>query len=171
MPKKLTRNIVLIGLMGSGKTMIARELAGRLKVKRFSVDEIVEAKENHSIAEIVETKGWPYFRNLEHKTVKALSRKKGVVIDCGGGVVVNPKNLELLKKNGIVFFLKASPQVLYKRLKGDKARPLINEPNPLARLKAIYKERLPLYKQADVIVDASDASIEGPVIEILKKVL
>ena len=169
--RELTKNIVLIGLMGSGKTMISKDLAKKLKVKRFSIDEMIEKKEKCSIAKIVDKEGWPYFRVLEHKTVKLLSRKKGIIIDCGGGVVLNSENFELLRKNGIIFHLKATPQVLYKRLKGDKTRPLINEPNPLARLKRIFKERLPLYNQADFIIDASDPSIDGPVVEILKKVL
>ena len=167
--KKLTSIIVLIGLMGSGKTMIAKSLARKLKVKRFSTDEMVEAKQRRSIAKIVEDKGWPYFRKLEHQMIKRLSQKKGIVIDCGGGVVTNLKNFELLRKNGIIFHLKATPQVIYKRLKGDQTRPLINGPNPLARIKKILKERLPLYNQADFTINASDPSINGPVAEILKK--
>ena len=167
--KKLKRSIVLVGLMGSGKTMIAKELAKRLKVDRFSTDEMVEVKENSSIAEIVINKGWEYFRSLEHKIVKKLSLKKGVIIDCGGGVVINPDNFDLLKKSGIIFHLKADPQVLYQRLKGDKTRPLINGPNPQARIKELFKERLPLYNQADFTIDASDPSIEGPIVEILQK--
>jgi shikimate kinase len=168
---KLIKNIVLIGLMGSGKTIISKSLSKKLKADRFSIDEMIETKEKSSINKIVEKKGWPYFRLAEHRIVKKLSRKRSIVIDCGGGIVLNPANIELLKKNGIIFYLKASPQVIYKRLKGDKTRPLLNDPNPLARLKSIYKERLPLYSQADFIIDASDPSIEGPVAEILKKVL
>ena len=166
--KKLTLNIVLIGLMGSGKTMIAKSLAQKLKVKYFSIDAMIEARQKRSIAKIVENKGWPYFRKLEGQMVKKLSRKKGIVIDCGGGVVLNPKNFELLKKNGMIFHLKATPQVIYKRLKGDQTRPLINGPNPLARIRKIFKERLPLYSQADFTIDASDPAIDGPVAEIFE---
>jgi shikimate kinase len=170
MIKKLTKNIVLIGLMGSGKTMIAKSIAQKLKVERFSTDDLIELKEKRSITDIVARKGWPYFRKLEHTIVKKLARKKGIVIDCGGGVVLNSKNFELLRKNGIIFHLKARPDVLYKRLQGDQTRPLIHGPNPQARLKALYKERLPLYNQANFTINASKASIQGPIVRILKRV-
>lgn len=168
--KKLMKNIVLIGLMGSGKTVISKALAKKLKVERFSIDELIQAKEKRPIGEIVASKGWPYFRQMEHKIVKKLSLKKGIIIDCGGGVVLDPKNFEFLRKNGIIFHLKATPDVLYKRLKGDQTRPLIHGPNPQARLKALYKERLPLYNQADFTVNASGNSVEGPIVRILKRV-
>jgi shikimate kinase len=170
MNKKLSQNIVLIGMMGSGKTMVAKALAQKLGMEYLSTDALVEEGENRSIADIVKDKGWPYFRQLEHKVIKLLSSKKGVIIDCGGGVVLNPENFDLLKKNGTMFFLKADPEVIYQRLKGDKTRPLMNVPNPQERLQEILKERLPLYSQADYTIDASDPSIEGPVIEILQKI-
>ena len=169
--KKLLKNIVLIGLMGSGKTMISKALAKKLGIKRLCTDEMIEKREKRPIARIVDENGWPYFRDQEHKAIKKISRQKAVVIDCGGGVVLNKENFDLLRKNGIIFYLKAKPEVIYNRLKADTTRPLIQGPNPLARLKAIYKERLPLYNQADFIIDASDASIKGPVTEILQKVL
>jgi len=164
------KNIVLIGLMGSGKTVVSKKLAAQLKIERFSTDEMIEAQEKLTITKIVELKGWPYFRDLEHSIIRSLAAKQGVIIDCGGGVVLNPANLELLKKNGLVFFLKAAPDVLFRRLKNDKTRPLISGPNPQARLKEIYEERLPLYNQADVIIDSSDDTCARPVVEILKKV-
>jgi shikimate kinase len=165
------KNIVLIGLMGSGKTLISKDLAKKLHKERFSSDEMIETKEQCSITKLVQDKGWPYFRALEHAVIKDLSQKKGIIIDCGGGVVLDPANVELLKKNGTIFHLDAAPDVLFARLKNDKSRPLISGPNPQARLKELYEERLPLYNQAaDVTVDASDASLQKPIVEILKKV-
>ena len=169
MKKNLTKNIVLIGFMGSGKSMTAKALSNKLKIKYFSTDDLIEAKQKRSIAQIIEDKGWDYFRELEHKEIKKLSSKKGVVIDCGGGIVLNPKNIKLLKVNGIIFYLKVTPKIIYNRLKDDKTRPLISGPNPQAKIKEILKTRIPLYNQADFTVDASDPSIDVPVAEILKK--
>ena len=166
----MKKNVVLIGMMGSGKTVIAKALAKKLKVPCFSIDTLIEKKARRKIKNIIADKGWPYFRELEHQMVVQVAKKKGIIIDCGGGVVLNPLNFDLLKKHGIIFFLKATPKVIYERIKGDPHRPLVNVPNPLAQLTKIYRQRLPLYKQADFIIDASDESIASPVAEIHAKV-
>ncbi len=138
-------------------------------MKRFSTDEMIVKKEKRTIAKLVESKGWSYFRKLEQEVVKAVASKQSVIIDCGGGVVLNPKNIKLLKANGIIFYLKASADVIYNRIKDDKTRPLISGPNPKAKIKEILKERLPLYSQADVIINSSDPSIDIAVARIIKK--
>ena len=163
-------NIVLTGMMGSGKTMIAKALAKKLRVPLLSTDGLVEKKARRKIKDMVAQKGWEYFRALEHGIIAQVSKKKGVIIDCGGGVVLDPKNMALLKKNGIIFYLEAPPEVLHERLKNDPHRPLLQVADPLAELSRIYTERLPLYSQADYIINASDASIAGPVEQILAKV-
>ena len=166
----MDKNIVLVGFMGSGKSMIARELGARLKVDMVSTDDIAESKENKSIHEIFKAKGEAYFRNLETEIIKEVSKKRGLVIDCGGGVVLRKENLPQLKTNGIVFYLAATPEIIYQRIKNEKHRPLLKVPDPLGCIKELYEQRLPLYNQADYIVDANDASIEGPIVEILKKI-
>ena len=166
----MTRNIVLIGLMGSGKSMVARALESRLGVPRLSTDELIEAKEGRPVREIFQDPGEGHFRQLEHAVVLDLARKKGVIIDCGGGIVLNPAHLPLLKENGIVFHLKANPEVIYSCIKGDPSRPLVNVPDPRERIDQLFKERMPLYDQADVVLDASDPSIEGVVAQIIQRV-
>lgn len=169
--KKLVKNIVLIGMMGSGKSLIARELARQLDVSVYSTDELIERKAKNKIRQIVADKGWPYFRKVEHAVVKRVAAKKGVVIDCGGGIVVNPDNLKLLRKHGIIIFLKASPAVIYKRIKNDPNRPLVHAAeDPMAVIKMLYKQRLPLYSQADITINASHPSIAGPVARIIKAI-
>lgn len=166
----MKKNIVLIGMMGSGKSTIAKLLEKRLRLKRYSTDEIIEAKTKKSITELVASKGWDYFRLKEERVVAQLSKKKGVIIDTGGGVILNPANLKALKNNGIVFFVKASPASIYKRIKNEKHRPLLQVPNPLGEIRRIYKERLPLYSRADVVIHASTASFDKAIAKIRKAV-
>ncbi len=166
----MKKNIVLIGLMGSGKSMIARALHESLRIPSFSIDSMIEEQEGRKVREIFELRGETYFRNLEHAVVKELSVKTAVIIDCGGGIVLNPENIALLRKNGIIVHLQASPETIVARLKGDTSRPLMNVPNPLAAIRAISEVRLPLYNQADLTIDANDPSIEGPVAQILSRI-
>ena len=84
--------------------------------------------------------------------------------------MLHKENLQLLKTNGIVFYLQATPEVIYQRIKDEGHRPLLKTPDPLGCIKELYQQRLPLYNQADYTIDANDASIEGPVVEILKKI-
>ena len=167
----MNKNIVLIGFMGSGKSMIARQLGQRLKVEVVATDRLIEAKEGQAIDEIFKSKGETYFRNIERDIIKDVSLRRGIVIDCGGGVVCVKENLQNLKTNGIVFYLQATPEVIYQRIKHESHRPLLKVSDPLGHIKELYQHRLPLYNQADYVIDANDASIEGPVAEILKKIL
>ena len=166
----MMKNIVLIGFMGSGKSLIARELGKRLQRDVVSTDELIEAKEGRAIHEIFKSNNESYFRNIEHDTIKEVSLRQGIIIDCGGGVILHKENLKLLKVNGIVFYLEATPAVIYERIKHETHRPLLKVPDPLGCIKELYQQRLPLYGQADHTIDANDASIEGPVVEIIKKI-
>ena len=157
--------------MGSGKSKIAREIARRLNVEVIATDDLIEAREGQKIQDIFKTKGESYFRDLEVEIIKEVSSlHHGVIIDCGGGVVLREENLPTLKVNGIVFYLQASPEVIYERIKKEGHRPLLQVPDPLGFMKQLYDQRLPLYNQADYVIDANDASIEGPVVEILMKI-
>jgi len=166
----MAKNIILIGFMGSGKSMIARELGKRLKRDVIATDDLAQAKEGQIIHEIFKSKGEAYFRDLEHDIIKEVSLRQGIIIDCGGGVVLCQENLPHLKSNGIVFYLQATPEVIYERIKNETHRPLLKVPDPLGCIKELYNQRLPLYNQADFTIDANSASIEGPVAEILERI-
>lgn len=166
----MDKNIVLIGFMGSGKSMIARELGVRLKRQVISTDELAEDMEKKTIHEIFKSKGEAYFRNLEKQIIQEVSLRQGVIIDCGGGVVLDKENLKHLKTNGIVFYLEAEPEVIYQRIKHEGHRPLLKTSDPLGCIKELYQQRLPLYNLAHHTIDANDASIEGPIAEILKTI-
>ncbi len=151
----MDKNIVLIGFMGAGKTVAARVLARRLKAKAVSTDELIEKKEGRPIPEIFAKSGEPYFRGLEKDIIREVSRKKNLIIDCGGGVFVDPENAALLKKHGIVIYLSATPEVLHERTAGRKHRPLLNVDDPMARIKELLAQREPSYKQAHYTLDTS----------------
>lgn len=167
----MVKNIVLIGFMGSGKTLLSKQLAKQLNRQRVSIDEAIEAKHGKTIADIFKTLGEAYFRASEEAVVKEFALSQGLIIDCGGGIVINPANIKALKQNGVIFLLDVSAQTIYHRLKNDTTRPLLNVPDPQGAIKALLDQRLPLYQHAaDFIVDANDPSLEVPLVEILKKV-
>lgn len=153
------KNIVLIGFMGSGKSFVSIRLGKILKREVFSTDSLIEKRTGQKIPVIFKRFGEAYFRKIEKDVVKALSRKRGVILDCGGGVIVDPLNIVRLKKNGTLIYLKASPRFLYQNIKGRK-RPLLNAPDPLRTIKKMLGLRKPLYEQsADHIINSERKSI------------
>lgn len=164
---KTDKNIVLIGFMASGKTLSSQELAKRLGRERVSTDEIITEREGRTIREIFAQSGEPYFRQLEKKLVEEISRRRDLVIDCGGGIVMNEESLNALKASGIVFFLEASPEAIYRRTKGMKNRPLLNVDNPLEKIKELLALRDPHYRKAHHVVDSNSDNIGKVVDDIL----
>lgn len=162
----LSKNIVLIGFMGSGKSMTSNKLASLLKKEVFSTDEMIEQKEGRSISEIFSAEGEDYFREKEREAVQEISNRQGVVIDCGGGVVLNPENMNDLKRNGIVFYLSAPVDFLFEQIKGYEHRPLMNVDDPKAKIEEMLKVRDPLYRQADHVIDSDQKSIDQIVEDI-----
>lgn len=167
----LDGNIVLIGFMGSGKSSVGHYLAKILDMQYISTDDIIEEREKMKIGEIFKKKKEKYFREKEREVVAYVSNLKTCVIATGGGIVLNWENVEALKKNGKTFFLKASPEVIYERIKDDKTRPLLNVDDPLSAIKRILKARMPLYrKAADYTIDTTKLSIEDVAEKIKNKI-
>ncbi len=162
------KNIVLIGLMGSGKSSTGLVLAKLLKRKIYSTDELIEKKEGQTIVQIFECQGEAYFRQLEQMMVKKICAKKGVVIDCGGGVFINKENRDTLKENGLVIYLSADVQSLYDRVKIRTHRPLLKVEDPLKKLKDLLKERQKFYQEADLKIKTDGKTPQEVAEEILK---
>ncbi len=145
-------NIVLIGLMGCGKTTIGRKLSHLLNTSFIDVDDDIE-QHYGSIKNLFE-KGEEYFRDLESQRVESLSMRENTVIATGGGVVLRPSNMDALKKNGIVFYLKRSLDEIIETLDPSN-RPLLSKGTEV--LYQIEKEREPLYLlYSDYVIDSSD---------------
>lgn len=163
----MSKNIILIGFMGAGKSLVARELAKRLQRPLVSTDAVIEKKTGQKITEIFQRSGEKTFRDLEKQAVAQIVRQEGQVIDCGGGVVLSPENLSSLKKSGVVFYLRARAAVIYERIKNEKHRPLLNNPDPLATITELLAQREAVYQEADHVIDANDPSIEPVCLEII----
>lgn len=140
-------NIVLIGYRGTGKSAVGAMLADRLKMDCISMDAQIVHRAGMPIPEIVEKFGWPRFRDLETEVARELSEKDHLVIDTGGGVIERGENITALRRNGSVFWLKASVDVIISRIETDTQRPSLVEGKTfteevaevLARRSAKYK--------------------------------
>lgn len=161
------KNIVLIGFMGTGKSSVGKIVAKRLNLKFLDIDSIIEKTTGMKISEIFARFGERRFRDLESEVVKLVSSKEGAVISTGGGVVVREKNIETLKRTGVVFWLKASEETIYERVKDCKDRPLLQVENPLQKIRELLKKRTPLYEKADFMIDTDGALPE----EVAEKII
>ncbi len=155
-------NIVLIGYRGTGKTAIARELAKRLSMKVVGMDEEIVRRTGKSIPEIVEQHGWNHFRDIESEVAADLENEDNLIIDAGGGIIVRPKNIEILKKNGMIFWLVADEKTIVSRIVRDQQRPsLTGTRSFVEEVAEILAERTPKYKAAaDHIIDTARNRIE-----------
>lgn len=162
------RNIVLVGFMGSGKTSVGKILAKKLNLKFFDTDSIIERATGMKISEIFARFGERRFRDLESELVELLSKKKGAVISTGGGVVVRQRNIENLRKSGVIFWLKASEETIYQRIRGCKDRPLLQVENPVQRIRELLNKRASLYERADYTVETDGFTPEEVADRIIK---
>lgn len=152
-------NIVLCGMMGSGKTTVARVLENIYGFSVVDTDEII-VRRHGEINAIFRDLGEQAFRDIESQTVKEVSALDGYVISLGGGVVLRRSNVEELKKNGKIFYLRTRAETVIARVKGDSSRPLL-QGNLEERVHAILKDRSKVYEEAaDVVIDTDDKSPE-----------
>lgn len=164
-----TKNVYLIGLMGSGKTTIGRSLAKRLGFGFVDSDREIEARTGVSIPTIFEIEGEDGFRKREAQVIAEVSRQSGVVVATGGGAVLRPENRENLRAHGFVVYLNVPPQTLWERTRHDRNRPLLQVADPLLKLKELFDQRDSLYREvADLIVDGSRINAQA-VLQLLMK--
>jgi shikimate kinase len=166
------KNIVLVGFMGTGKTVVGKLLATRLKKQRLCLDDMIEWKVGKPITKIFGEDGEDFFRRIEKEMVEAVSHDRDAIIDAGGGVVIDGDNIKSLKEHGIVICLKARPEVIYERTKGCLRRPLLDTPNPIDSIKELLGRREQYYNRADYQIDTSELmpeEVAEKIIEILEK--
>jgi shikimate kinase len=153
-------NIALIGFMGTGKSSVAQLVAAQLHFTLLDTDHVIEARAGKTISDIFSQDGEPAFRTLEKTIVGELVGRKKTVISTGGGLPANPENLASIKTHSLVVCLWASPEKIWERVKNQSHRPLLNELDPLAKMKSLLEERTPFYRQADVLLNTEMRSLK-----------
>lgn len=131
--------------MGTGKTSVGKEVARKAKRQFVDLDELIELKEKLAVCAIFALKGEPYFRKIEKRALKEVSAEKNFIVACGGGIVTDKDNIEIMKDTGIIICLTASPGVILKRTSGYAYRPLLNVADPKGQIGHLLKLRAPYY--------------------------
>lgn len=159
----------LVGMMGSGKSTIGREVSARIGVDFVDTDDLVAALTDSSVAELWGEEGEEAFRRLESRMLASAASGDDVVVATGGGAILNDGNIDLMRRTGRVVWLRARPEVLAARLGRDSTRPLLAESDdPVAALRELLATREGRYAQAaHVTVDTGLLSIEEAVEEVL----
>jgi shikimate kinase len=155
-----TCNIVLCGFMATGKSSVGKRLAAKVHYDFLDLDTLIEAEAGMSIPEIFSSQGEAAFRLLESRMVDRVTDKSGFVIATGGGTIVNPQNLEKLKRSGVIINLTADIPTILQRIGSGEDRPMLREGNRLERIRALMEQRAEAYAKADIIMDTSLLSID-----------
>ena len=160
--------LVLVGMMGAGKTTVGRRLAARLNRQFLDSDEEIEKAAQMSIPEIFEQRGEPEFRAGETRVIARVLKDGGIVLATGGGAFVNEETRALVKGEAISIWLKAEADILFERVSRRSNRPLLKTANPRATLEKLIEDRYPIYAEADVTVISRDVPqdvVAGDVID------
>ena len=154
------RSVVLVGMMGAGKSTIGRRLAGRLRLPFVDADAAIEEAHRMSIAEIFEIHGEPYFRDGEARVIARLLDSGPSVLATGGGAFMREDTRNRIRDKAVSIWLKADADVILRRVKRRVDRPLLQTPDPAATIERLIEERHPLYQRADLTIESRDVPHE-----------
>lgn len=166
--KEYKPNIILTGFMATGKTCVGRRLAGRLGYDFVDLDTSVEAEAGMPVPQIFASQGEATFRELEARMVEQAAGRTGCVVATGGGAIMNPRNLEILKRSGVVIALTADPEIILSRIGGGEDRPMLRGGEKRERIRLLLEERAPAYARADLTVDTSDRTVDEVVDHLME---
>lgn len=163
-------NLILIGIMGSGKTSIGKEISRSIGLPLIDTDAIIEEQAATTINNIFAEHGEDHFRNLETELIRSLASLPAPhIISTGGGIVIRPENRDLLKKLGYVIWLNADIDVLFERVQRHSHRPLLHTPDPKGTLQNLMDQRMSWYNDsAHLAIDTSNLTIEEIAIGIIE---
>lgn len=168
LPRLRDRPIILVGLMGAGKSAIGRKLAQALQLPFADSDSEIEKAADMPVADIFQTYGEPEFRRLEASVIKRLIGESGRVIATGGGAFMDPDTRDAIKAAGISVWLYADIDLLMARVSRKSTRPLLQNPNPRGVMQDLIDKRYPVYAAADITVASEDVSKDAMVHNVLR---
>ncbi len=166
---KIDKTIVLVGIMGSGKSAIGARLALKLGLPFVDMDKYIEDREGITISEIFEKHGEPYFRGLEREVIDELVAGEPCVLATGGGAFINDEIRALIKKKARSVCIKADFDIILERVSRKNTRPLLEKGDKASILKDLMEKRCPIYEQADIIVDSSEGEHDIVVYRIIEE--
>lgn len=165
-------NIFIVGFMGTGKTTLSGFLKKHTGIEELDMDSTIEKQQGMTISKIFEEKGEPYFRSLETKLLVELQSKSGLLVSCGGGVVLREENVAEMKKSGLVVLLTAKPETILERVKNNDDRPLLRGNKNVPFIENLLNQRMPKYMAAaDLIVETDGRKKEDIAEELCRKLL
>ena len=164
-------NLILVGMMGSGKTTMGRTLSRQLGKAFVDSDEEIIERTGVTVPHIFDVEGEPGFRLRETAVIRDLVGRDNLVLATGGGAVLAEQNRAILQQNGIVIYLKASVHDLWQRTRHDRNRPLLQTDDPHARLTELFQQRDPLYQQvADIVVQSGKQSAHALMLRLVDEI-
>ena len=168
---KVNRHIYLIGFMGCGKTSVSIAMNQLYGKNIVEVDDRIIAKEGRSINQIFAESGENYFRDLETEMLKELADEDNIIVSCGGGMVLREENRRLMKENGLIIWLDATPETILDRVKDDASRPNLKGKKNVKDIEALKNKRADAYAEAaDIKVDTDGKTIREVAKEIYESV-
>lgn len=167
-PASCGLRLALVGMPGCGKSTVSRQLARHLGCEQVDTDSELEARFGMPVRSFFELHGEEAFREQEQAVIEEVTQRQACVVATGGGSILRSANREALHARAHVFYLRASPEDLYRRLRHDTRRPLLQVADPLARLRELYRERDPLYRRtAHYVIEAARPTVPALVSMIL----
>jgi len=163
-----TRSLVLVGLMGAGKSTVGRRLAQTLQLPFRDADHEIEAAAGMTIPDIFAIHGEEYFRDGERRVIARLLQEGPMVLATGGGAYMNEETRQRIAENGISIWLKADLDVLMRRVRKRATRPLLQNPDPEGTMRRLMEQRYPVYAMADLTVDSHEAPHDRVVADIVE---